>query len=121
MTSKIVNDIAVMIPIAHLKTPNPPYDKIPQIFYFESAHGFNFQPTEYVDITDFFETKKSMMSCHESQMAWTADNFNTDESDFLEMIEIMGKFRGMQSGVKYAEGFVRARDAYRMTCERILP
>lgn len=125
LTSKIARDIAVMIPIAHLKTDNPPHYKIPHMFYFDSAHGFNFLPTDYVDITDFFETKKQMFACHESQAAWSADNFQEatkgDESNFFEMIEITGRYRGMQSGVKYAEGFIRARDAFRMNCERILP
>lgn len=125
LTSKIVNDIAVMIPIAHLKTKNAPYDQIPRIFYFEPANGFNFLPTDYVDITDFFETKKRMLACHESQAAWMADNYKDaykgDQSKFFENIEITGKYRGMQSGVKYAEGFIRARDAFRMSCERVLP
>ena len=56
LTSKIVNDIAVMIPIAKIKTKNKPYDKIPIIAYFEPVNGLGFVPTEYVDITDTFET-----------------------------------------------------------------
>lgn len=125
LTSKIARDIAVMIPIAHLKTDNPPHHVIPHLYYFDTAHGFNFEPTDYVDITDFFETKKQMLACHESQAVWMSDNYietsEGDESKFLESIEIIGRYRGMQSGVKYAEGFVRARDAYRMNCKRILP
>jgi LmbE family N-acetylglucosaminyl deacetylase len=124
LTSKIINDIAVMIPIAHLKTPNPPYDKIPKIFYFETAHGFDFVPTEYVDITDFYETKLKMCKCHVSQGQWMADNFKDTVSNsdaFFEGHEIVSRYRGYQCGVKYAEAFVRAMDAFRVTPERVLP
>ena len=125
LTSKIVNDIAVMIPIAHLKTEEPPCDKIPSIWYFEPDNGMGFQPTDYVDITDFYETKMKMLSCMESQKAWMADNYASlrgDEDRFFDTIRIMSEFRGMQAGCKYAEGFVRAMDGFRtrMT-ERVLP
>ena len=43
LTSKIINDIAVMIPIAHLKTEEPPYDQIPSIWYFEPVCGSKYQ------------------------------------------------------------------------------
>ena len=125
LTSKIINDIAVMIPIAHLKTPNPPYDHIPMIFYWESVHGLGFIPTDYVDITDFIGTKMRMFNCHDSQKQWMADNYKDTYKDdigaFTEGVELTARYRGMQSGVKYAEGFIRANDAFRVTCERILP
>lgn len=52
LTSKIINDIAVMIPVEKIKTKNPAYDKIPIIAYFEPVNGLGFVPTDYVDITD---------------------------------------------------------------------
>ena len=63
LTSKIVNDVAVMIPIAHLKTEEPPYPVIPSIWYFETANSMGFVPTDYVDITDYYETKMKMLGC----------------------------------------------------------
>jgi LmbE family N-acetylglucosaminyl deacetylase len=127
LTSKIINDIAVMIPIAHLKTKNPPCDKIPKIFYWETVYGLGFVPTDYVDITDFFETKKQMLNCHESQKKWMADNYKDAFADdpsgesFFENILLTARYRGMQSGVKYAEAFIRANDAFRMSTDRVLP
>lgn len=125
LTSKIVNDIAVMIPIKHLKTEYEPYNVIPSIWMFETANSMGFVPTDYVDITDFYETKMKMLNCMESQKAWMADNYAQlagDEDRFFDTIRITSEFRGMQAGCKYAEGFVRAMDAYRtrMT-ERVLP
>lgn len=125
LTSKIVKDIAVMIPIAKLPTKSAPYDVIPSIWYFEPVSSMGFIPTDYVDITDYYETKKKMLSCHESQRAWMSDNFaalRDDQDKFFDTIRITSEFRGMQAGCKYAEGFVRAMDGFRtrMT-ERVLP
>lgn len=123
LTSKIINDIAVMIPVAKLKTPNEPYDKIPIIAYFEPVNGLGFVPTEYVDITDFMDTKIKMMNCHQSQISWMSDNYKDTLSDenFFEQAEIVARYRGIQCGVKYAEGFRMANDAFRVVPYRILP
>ena len=125
LTSKIINDIAVMIPIAHLKTEEPPHDVIPSIWYWEPVNGMGFQPTDYVDITDFYETKMKMLNCMESQKAWMSDNYASlrgDEERFFDTIRILSEFRGMQSGCKYVEGFVRALDGMRTRfTERVLP
>ena len=125
LTSKIINDIAVMIPIAHLKTESEPYDCIPSIWMWEPVAGRGFIPTDYVDITDFYETKMKMLNCMESQKAWMAANYASlegDEERFFDTIRILSEFRGMQSGCKYAEGFVRALDGMRTRfTERVLP
>ncbi|MBQ7248184.1 MAG: PIG-L family deacetylase [Lachnospiraceae bacterium] len=125
LTSKVVNDIAVMIPVAHIKTECPPNDVIPSIWYFEPACSMGFVPTDYVDISDTFETKMKMLECMESQRAWMAANYRQlegDEDRFFRGVRITAEFRGMQAGCRYAEGFVRALDAYRgALTERVLP
>jgi LmbE family N-acetylglucosaminyl deacetylase len=123
LTSKIIRDIAVMIPIAHLKTPSPPFDCIPKIFYFESALGLGFVPSEYVDISDCIDSKKAMLACHESQVAWMKANYKDDPwaGDLVERMLLNARYRGIQCGVPYAEGFIPANDAYRVSTTRILP
>lgn len=125
LTAKIICDIAVMIPIAHLKTEEEPYDVIPSIWHWEPVNGMGFQPTDYVDITDFYETKMKMLDCMESQKAWMSANYASlrdDEERFFDTIRILSEFRGMQCGVKYAEGFVRSLDGMRTRfTERVLP
>lgn len=125
LTSKIINDIAVMIPIPNIKTGNPPYDRIPRIYYWESVYGMGFVPTDYVDITDTFEIKKRMLNEHESQRQWMKDNykdaFADKDADFFDNITINARYRGIQSGVRYAEAFIRANDAFRVTTRRELP
>ncbi len=123
LTSKIVRDIAVMIPIAKIPTKNKPYDKIPIIAYFETSCGLDFQPTEYVDVTDFMDVKRAMCAEHKSQIQWMQDNYKDQLSgkNFFDGMETIAKFRGLQCGVPYAEGFRMALDAYRVTPRRILP
>lgn len=123
-TGKMANDIVVLVPIAKIKTPNPPCNKQPSIYYFDTAKGLNFNPTDYVDITDYYETKKRMLLCHESQRQWLSDNLqyeSASEEDFTNEMRIKAEFRGLQCGVKYAEGFVRSTDAFRITSSRLLP
>ena len=125
LTGKIISDIPVMIPIAHLKTPNPPHDTIPAVYYFDTAAGVDFQPTEYVDITDVFDLKMRMLRCHQSQIRWMADNYKdvdrTYAGDYFESYEVMSRFRGIQAGVRYAEGFRRLQAGFMMSSERHLP
>ena len=123
LTSKIVNDIAVMIPVAKIETRSKPYDRIPTIAYFEPVHGLGFIPTEYVDITEEIEIKRAMMQAHQSQISWMQDNYKETlkDKDFFEGAMIMAKFRGIQCGVDYAEGFRMANDAFRVHPYRILP
>lgn len=89
-----------------------------QLYYMDNSAGVNFNPTEYVDITETFEIKKQMLLCHKTQFVAMQDLANTD---MLEMIEVQAKFRGMAAGCRYAEGFTRL-DAYqRGLTRRVLP
>ena len=124
LTSKIVNDIPIMIPVAKIETKAKPYDKIPLVVYFEPVHGIGFDPTDYVDITAEMETKLAMCYEHKSQIEWMNANYKDtldENSDFFKNVVITNKFRGMQCGVEYAEAFVMARDGYRVVPRRILP
>ena len=123
LTSKIINDIAVMIPIEKIKTKSPAYDKIPIIVYFEPENGHGFIPTEYVDITETMEIKMAMCREHKSQVAWMQDNYKDtmSDKDFMENYYTIAKYRGIQCGVEYAEGFRMANDAFRVVPYRVLP
>lgn len=81
--------------------------KIP-LYFFEVCQGGQtclFHPTDYVDISAVREQKKRAVYCHTSQNPpgiYEADDCNH---------ALMERFRGIEAGVQFAEGFVRCTDA----------
>jgi N-acetylglucosamine malate deacetylase 1 len=104
--------------VPHVETAAPRHGHIAPIFYFDTLAGVDFLPTEYVDITDTLETKLSMLRCHKSQLEWLGDY---NGIDIVEFATTVARFRGLQSGVRYAEGFRRADAWPRVTTDRLLP
>lgn len=71
------------------------------LYYFEVEQGEQtqiFHPTHYVDISQTVDLKQAASFVHASQHP---------ETDFWPRHEAMNRFRGMECGVKVAEGFVR--------------
>lgn len=88
------------------------------VLFMDTVMGVGFVPDEYVDITTTFETKKAMLACHASQVDWLRDH---DGIDVLENMRVCAQYRGLQCGVKYAEGFRMQRTWPRMVPRRLLP
>lgn len=102
ITSQLVFDASFTATLPLYKTKYPAHQVITPILYMDTLAGFGFEPNYYVDITEFFEIKKKMLLSHESQYKWLKGHH---QSDPIHLIETMGKFRGIQCGVLYAEGF----------------
>jgi len=94
------------------------HDKVAPIYYMDTLAGVGFLPTEYVDISDHIETKIQMNDCHQSQIKWLYEH---DGIDFLDFVRTVSKFRGLQCGKPYAEGFKQCQAWPRLTAERLLP
>jgi len=116
--SKLVFDASFCASLPHYETRVGGIIPICPIYYMDNLGGFNFEPTEYVDITDEIETKLKMLSCHQSQLMWMMDH---DKVDFTETVKAFSRMRGLQAGVQYAEGFIQMRGWGRMTTKRLLP
>lgn len=84
----------------------------------DTLTGINFQPTEYVDITDTIEIKLKALQQHESQIKWMKDH---DHIDFEDLVRTCSKQRGYQCGAGYAEGFTPYRGYLRLVTKRLLP
>jgi len=91
---------------------------IAPLYYMDTLAGVNFLPEEYVDVTDTIERKLEAVAKHESQVKWMQVH---DGIDFLDFVKTVSRFRGLQSGVKFAEGFRSCRTWPRQTTERLLP
>jgi N-acetylglucosamine malate deacetylase 1 len=117
-TSKLVFNAGFSSSIPHYHTRSKPYSTIAPLYYMDTLAGVGFLPEEYTDITDTLETKLKALEKHESQLKWMRDH---DGIDFLDFVRTVSKFRGLQSGVKYAEGFRLCKSWPRITIKRLLP
>ncbi|NLG11700.1 MAG: PIG-L family deacetylase [Elusimicrobia bacterium] len=118
ITGQLVFEAAFTATLPLYKTKYPAWEKITPIYYMDTLAGLNFEPTYYVDITEFFEIKKQMLLTHESQYKWISGHHQANP---VNMIEKMSGFRGFQCGVEYAEGFSCAKLWGRIPISDLLP
>ena len=123
--SKLVFDASFTATLPNYKLVNPKYSdentppaKLVPIYYMDTLAGVNFNPTEYVDVTDVMDLKLEMLECHASQLVWMREH---DNIDFADMVRTCSKFRGYQCGVDYAEGFRQCQVYLKGTAKRMLP
>ncbi|MDD5017918.1 MAG: PIG-L family deacetylase [Eubacteriales bacterium] len=101
MTSEIVTRVLLYGNYSLIGTENPAISKMPSVFFYDTYAGIGFQPEVYVDITDQLKYKKEAYSKHVSQ-----NEYNNTGAGWGEVLELLSSFRGLQSGHKYAEGFI---------------
>jgi LmbE family N-acetylglucosaminyl deacetylase len=116
--SKLVFDASFSASVPHFSTHVAGAAKITPLYYMDTVAGINFQPTEYVDISQVIETKLAALACHQSQIRWLKEH---DGIDFLDFVRTVSRFRGLQSSVAYAEGFQQCSTWPRMMTKRMLP
>jgi LmbE family N-acetylglucosaminyl deacetylase len=117
-TSKLVFDCSFHATLPLLETTKPNYRSVTPIYYMDTLMGLGFQPTEYVDVSAVIETKTAMLEAHQSQLTWLRDH---DGVDVVEQMRTVSRFRGLQCGVEYAEGFVPCLTWLRAKTKRLLP
>ena len=104
--------------IPHLVSKQETPAQLVPIFYMDTLMGVDFLPEFWVDISDTIETKRQMLACHESQYAWLKEH---DNIDYIDSMVTVAKYRGLQVGTPYAEGFRQVRVWGRTTTVPLLP
>ncbi|MBS1851605.1 MAG: PIG-L family deacetylase [Acidobacteria bacterium] len=117
-TFVLVRDAALAATVGNFRTSRPAVSKSPLIYMWEPLAGYGFQPEIYVDITETFSRKVKMLNCHRSQREWFRRRGGVD---FLDYIEVVAKFRGYQSGVRFAEGFIPLKNWANIGARSVLP
>lgn len=117
-TARLVFDASFTATVPHYNTKVNQDARLVPVYYMETSYGIGFQPTEYVDITPYMEMKQEMLAAHESQIVWLKEH---DDIDMVEIGTAISRFRGIQSGVKYAECFSTCDVALKVTTQRMLP
>lgn len=117
-TSRLAFHTCLAAAVNAIATQHPSLSLAPVLYYVDSVAGLEFNPTTYVDIGTTFEEKCRLLQMHDSQMksmkalgGW----------DLVEYAKVMNAFRGLQSGVLYAEAFRPAFAWPRVRAHALLP
>ncbi len=116
--SRLAFDCSFLATVPLLETASTSLEAVPALFYMDTLAGNLFTPTEYVDVTDHLQAKLDMFGMHASQLEWLRDH---DGVDMLEQIRAVARFRGLQCGVTFAEGFMTCNAWLRARPQRLLP
>ncbi len=117
-TSRLALDSSFLATLPLFETGSAHHDTVAAVAYMETMTGNDFVPTEFVDISSHIKTKLAMLGQHVSQLEWLAEH---DGVDMVDQIRTVSQFRGLQCGVKYAEGFVPCNVWLRARPARFLP
>ena len=103
-TGRLAIDASFIASLPNYRTESPHTGSIPPVYFMDALAAVNFQPTDYVDISEFIEEKGKALLCHQSQYRWLLDH---DGIDYMDFMKKHSAFRGVQCGVRYAEAFQR--------------
>jgi LmbE family N-acetylglucosaminyl deacetylase len=99
------------------RTEHGPLAAPPAVLFVDNRAGIRFEPTHLVDITETHDIKRRMLECHRSQCMGTDGPYDS----LLESMETLSRLRGIQCGVRYAEGFRVCASFGRRRVEPLLP
>ena len=115
---KLVFDASFSASIPSLYPSEHGIAAITPLAYMDTLAGVNFLPTDYVNISEVIEEKLAALDTHHSQTDWMREH---DHIDFLEFVRTCSRFRGLQCGVQYAEGYQMCQTWPRIPAKRLLP
>lgn len=101
-TSEIVTESMFMSKQEGIKTESPAIGQHPDVAFMDTMAGIAFDPEQYVDITKVIDVKRRMLQAFEREVEDFKDN---PVVETLELMEVTGRYRGIQSGYRYAEAF----------------
>lgn len=106
--SDINHDHRVLADATMIACRPKPDSSVNQLYFFEVPSSTDwtfsqltpvFQPTTYVDITDFIETKKQALG------RYSTETYEFPDARSIEATATLAKYRGYQVGFDYAEAF----------------
>ncbi len=116
--SKLVFGASFTASLPNYGSRTPAHDSVPALYYMDTSAGVGFAPEQYVDVTDTIDAKLEACKKHASQLVWLRQH---DNVDMVDQVRTVARFRGLQCGVPYAEGFITCRAWLREHPLRHLP
>lgn len=117
-TAAIAGRVMLSLPGRNIPADEAPIERVPSLFYCDTAAGLHFEPEVYVDISETYDRKIQALECHKSQYAWM-DTFQVH--GFVDHCRILAEYRGLAAGCRYAEGFRAYRIHGYMPDFKLLP
>jgi LmbE family N-acetylglucosaminyl deacetylase len=108
-TSVLVRDACFAVSVPNYRAGMAPVlETIPHLYFMDPIEGRDREgnhvvPEFAVNVETFMETKRQMLSAHESQRSWVKKQHGID--NYVGAMEAWTRFRGKRFGVAYAEGF----------------
>jgi LmbE family N-acetylglucosaminyl deacetylase len=94
---------------------------VPSVLFVDTESGHDFLPDEYVDVTAVWDQKVRMLDAHHSQYdGWVNPHTGDPENWLVDRAAVLGRFRGLQCQVRYAEAFKAFRAHGRIRAARLL-
>ncbi len=118
VTGTVVSRMMLSLPGKNVPADEPPLAGTPSLFYWDTGAGLHFEPEVYVDVTDTMEEKLRALAMHKSQFAWMS---TFQSASLIDHCRILGAFRGLAIGTRYAEGFRAFRIHGYMPDFKLLP
>ena len=101
-TSEIATESVFMSKQPGIKTGSPAITVHPDVVFMDTFAGIAFAPEQYVDITKAIDIKRRMIAA----FVRVVEDFRDDPVfETLELVEVAARYRGIQSGYRYAEAF----------------
>jgi LmbE family N-acetylglucosaminyl deacetylase len=108
-TSALVRDACFALTIPNYRTGSAPVTaSIPHLYFMDPVEGRDrdgnrIQPQFAVNVGEFIDLKRRMLSAHESQRSWVLKQHGID--NYVGAMKAWTAKRGKQYGVGFAEGF----------------
>jgi len=115
---KIAIQVALLAQVGTICPDVEPLPIAPAVYEWEPSIGLGFVPELYVDTTSVHARKLELLNLHTSQVKANEDLY---AAGLLEIAEVVGRFRGLQCGVGYAEGFRAVKSWPRTKPGSLLP
>lgn len=103
--SRLVTDAYYMASLPLVETEHPPHD--PENVYYFGKPTAEFEPSVFVDISEYQDVKEDAIDCHESQVEFLQEHGGIDAEfeHLVEGVRAEARVLGKRTGARFAEGF----------------
>lgn len=116
-SARLVRDALFLSMVPQFATDSEALTGWPSLYWMDPC-GPEFQPTDYVDVSDVYAEKEQLLALHASQVEWIDD---LSQTNIGEPMRVTNRFRGLACGARYAEAFRREVQSAGGTASRLLP